>query len=168
MVILAPTSVDDAILGIPRRLTSACAFSEAYKAPPLGSYVGCSSSGFEVDLVGRVLAKPLRTVNSIPPKLRLGCARVFLQTLDVVLACPSDISVWVQVQLLILPYSVLGAFLPKNRGEQRSGMREPCQFDNISSVGHALTNYTSMSTILSRWGTKQVSILILIVRGSIL
>ena len=76
--------------------------------------------------------KPHRTVKSIPPKLRLGFARVFLQALDTVLACPSDISV--RVQLLILPCCVLGTFLPKNRAECRSGMRECCQFDSISSA----------------------------------
>ena len=98
----------------------------------MGSSVGCSSSGFDVVLLGRVLSKPLWTVKSFPPKICLGCARVFLQTLDVVLACPSDISAW--VQLLILPYYVLGIFFPKNRGERRSGMREGCQFDSISSA----------------------------------
>ena len=60
-VILSPTSVNVS--------------SEAYEAPPLGSSAGCSCSGFDVELLGRVLLKPLRTVKSIPPKLHLGVLR---------------------------------------------------------------------------------------------
>ena len=79
-----------------------------------------------------VFFKPLRTVKSILPKLRLGFSTMFLQALYMVLACPSDEFAW--VQLLILPCCVLGTFLPKKESERRSGMRERCQFDSISNV----------------------------------
>lgn len=98
----------------------------------MDSSIRCSSSGFDVDFLERVLLKPLQTVKSISPKLRLRCARVFLQTLDAFLACPNDISAW--VQLLILHIVFGGTFLPKNKGEHRSDIRERCQFDSISSV----------------------------------
>lgn len=128
-VTLSPSLGDVSIHCIPRPLVSTCVpCVGAEPSPPLGFGI----SGFNVDLLGQVFLKPFRTVKSIPSKLRLGFARVFLQALDVVLACPRDVSAW--VQLLILPCCVLGTFLPKTRSERRSSMRERCQFDSISKA----------------------------------
>ena len=115
--------------GIPCPLTSVrvpCVFDMALL---LGSSSGFLNTSFDVDILGSVFLTPLQTVKSIPPKLRLGFARVFLQTLDMVIACPCDVFAW--VQLLILPCCVLSTFLPKTRTEQYSRMRERCQVDHI-------------------------------------
>ena len=64
-------------------------------AAPLDSVNGCFSSGFDIDLLGCVFPKSFGTVKIIPPKRRLGFARVFLQALDAVLASSNDISTWV-------------------------------------------------------------------------
>ena len=100
-VVLAPALDDDAIYGIPRPLVPASVSSVANAAPTMGCSTGYLSPGFDVDLLGRVFLKPFQTVKSIPPKLRLGFARVFLQALDAVLTYPSEVSSW--IQLLILP-----------------------------------------------------------------
>ncbi|PWA52803.1 hypothetical protein CTI12_AA449230 [Artemisia annua] len=85
---------------------------------------------YDLTLLDRVFAKKLRTVKCIPPRARLGFAKLFRGMLDKVLACPGDLSAW--VQLLILPACVLTAFVPTNRAQRRSGERERCQLDSIS------------------------------------
>ncbi|PWA82649.1 Chromo domain-like protein [Artemisia annua] len=85
---------------------------------------------FDIDLLSRVFSKKLRTVKCIPPRLRLGFAKIFRSALDKVLACPGDLSVW--VQLLILPCCVLTTFVPINKAQRRSSERERCQFESIS------------------------------------
>ncbi|GKF34788.1 hypothetical protein Tco_0107988, partial [Tanacetum coccineum] len=85
---------------------------------------------FDINLLNRIFSKNLRTVKCIPPRLRLGFAKLFCSALDKVLGSPGDMSVW--VQLLILPCCVLSTFVPSNRAQQRSGERERCQFECIS------------------------------------
>ncbi|PWA64211.1 hypothetical protein CTI12_AA346090 [Artemisia annua] len=88
------------------------------------------SSCFDINLLDRFFAKKLHTVKCIPPRLRLGFAKLFRCALDNVLARPNDLSVW--VQLLILPGCVLSTFVPTNRAQRRSVERERCQFEGIS------------------------------------
>ncbi|KAL8121383.1 hypothetical protein AgCh_018206 [Apium graveolens] len=73
---------------------------------PSGGVVGLDSISFDVDLLDNAL--------------------------DKVLACPTDLSSW--VQLLILPCCTLSSFVPSNRAQRRSGERERCQFEHISST----------------------------------
>ena len=73
-VIPAPSFADDAIHGISRPLTSLCAPCVIDMAPPVGSSSGCITTSFDVELLGRVFLKPLRTVKSIP----LSCASTLL------------------------------------------------------------------------------------------
>ena len=101
--------------------------SVADEAPSLGSSIGCISPTFDVNLLERVVFKPFRTVKSMPFKFLLG----FL-ALDAVVTCPSDDSS--RLQLHILPYCVLVPFFAKNRSERRSGSREQCQSDSISTI----------------------------------
>lgn len=67
MVILAPTSNDVVIYGIPRPSVASDVPSMADEAPSLGS-----SSSFDVDLLGRVFLKPFRTIKSFPPNYVLA------------------------------------------------------------------------------------------------
>ncbi|GJR22593.1 hypothetical protein Tco_0971120 [Tanacetum coccineum] len=92
--------------------------------------LGVESICFDINLLSRVFSKKLRTVKCIPPRLRLGFAKLFCGALDNVLVNPGDLSVW--VQLLILPCCVLSTFVPTNRAQRRSGERERCQFESIS------------------------------------
>jgi hypothetical protein len=85
---------------------------------------------YDLALLDQVFAKKLRTVKCIPTRARLGFAKIFRRALDKVLACPGDLSAW--VQLLILPPCVLTTFVPTNRAQRRSGERERCQLDGIS------------------------------------
>ncbi|GJR09741.1 RNA-directed DNA polymerase, eukaryota, reverse transcriptase zinc-binding domain protein [Tanacetum coccineum] len=86
--------------------------------------LGVESICFDINLLSRVFSKKLRTVKCIPPRLRLGFAKLFCGALDNVLVNPGDLSVW--VQLLILPCCVLSTFVPTNRAQRRSGEREQC------------------------------------------
>ncbi|PWA62507.1 hypothetical protein CTI12_AA360760 [Artemisia annua] len=90
------------------------------------------SACFDINLLSRVFSKKLHTVKCIPPRLRLGFAKLFRNALDNVLACPGDLSVW--VQLIILPSCVLSTFVPTNRAQRRTGERERCQFECISQA----------------------------------
>ncbi|KAL8127113.1 hypothetical protein AgCh_014143 [Apium graveolens] len=99
---------------------------------PSGGVVGLDSISFDVDLLDKFLSSQRRTVKCIPSKLRLGFARIFLSALDKVLACPADLSSW--VQLLILPCCTLSSFVPSNRAQRRSGERERRQLEHISSA----------------------------------
>ncbi|GJY65899.1 putative reverse transcriptase domain-containing protein [Tanacetum coccineum] len=92
--------------------------------------LGVESICFDINLLSRVFSKKMRTVKCIPPRLRLGFAKIFCSALDNVLVNPGDLSVW--VQLLILPCCVLSTFVPTNRAQRRSGERERCQFECIS------------------------------------
>ncbi|PWA91448.1 hypothetical protein CTI12_AA093400 [Artemisia annua] len=92
--------------------------------------LGIEPTCFDIDLLSSVFSKKLRTVKCIPPRLRLGFAKIFRSALDKVIACPGDLSVW--VQLLILPCCVLTTLMPTNRAQRRSGERERCQFESIS------------------------------------
>ena len=140
VVVLAPSFNDVAICGIPTpsRLVLTGAVSDSVGSSGVGGAVGPVASSvrsgdpfcFDFDLIDRVFAKKMRTVKCIPPKLRLGFARIFLSALDKVLACSGDLSAW--VQLLILPCCVLTTFEPANRAQRRSGERARCQFDCIS------------------------------------
>ncbi|PWA81068.1 hypothetical protein CTI12_AA191930 [Artemisia annua] len=96
--------------------------------------LGVEPTCFDIDLLSRVFSNKLHTVKCIPPRLRLGFAKIFCCALDKVLACPGDLSVW--VQLLILPCCVLTTFVPSNRAQRRSGERERCQFVCISQAIH--------------------------------
>lgn len=102
----------------------------SFEACPQVLLAGDVPVGFDISLLDRVFSKKLRTVKSIPPKLRPSFAKVFLIALDLVLARPGDLSSW--VQLLVLPCCILCSFLPKNKSEGRSGVRQRCQFDSIS------------------------------------
>ena len=84
---------------------------------------------YDLTLLDRVFSKKLRTVKRIPPRARLGFAKLFRGALDKVIACPGDLSAW--VQLLILPSCVLSTFVPTNRAQRRSGERKRCQLDSI-------------------------------------
>ncbi|KAL8103791.1 hypothetical protein AgCh_028116 [Apium graveolens] len=99
---------------------------------PSGGVVGLDSISFDVDLLDKFLSSQRCMVKCIPSKLRLGFARIFLSALDKVLACAADLSSW--VQLLILPCCTLSSFVPSNRAQRRSGERERCQFEHISSA----------------------------------
>ena len=106
-VVSSPSLDDVAIHGITHPIVPAYASGVVDEAPFLGPSIGCLSSGFDVDLLDRVFLKPFRAVKSIPPKLRLGFARIFLHAFDAVLACPSDVSSWVQLLVFFVVFWVL-------------------------------------------------------------
>lgn len=87
-------------------------------------------SNFDLNLLDRVFTKKLRTVKCIPPRARLGFAKLFRRMMDKVLARQGDLSAW--VQLFILPSCVLSTFVPTNRAQRRTGERERCHLDSIS------------------------------------
>ncbi|PWA64162.1 hypothetical protein CTI12_AA347150 [Artemisia annua] len=144
-VVLAPSFDDVAIYGIPVPPRPVLNTVEGIVEPvgTLATYefvvegsasvmssLGVESTCFDINLLDRVFSRKLRTVKCIPPRLRLGFAKLFRSALDKVLASPGDLSMW--VQLLILPCCVLSTFVPTNRAQRRSGERERCQFDCIS------------------------------------
>nr|GEZ97617.1 hypothetical protein [Tanacetum cinerariifolium] len=143
VVVLAPSFDEVTIYGIPVPPKPGLSVVDcttvgslrAYKAIVDGDNsqvpsLGVESICFDIDLLSRVFSKKLRTVKCIPPRLRLGFAKLFCSVLNNVLGSPGDISVW--VQLLILPCCVLSAFVPTNRAQRRSGERERCQLEHIS------------------------------------
>ena len=82
-------------------------------AAPMMTSLGAESTCFDVNLLNRLFSKKIRTMKCIPPKARLGFAKLFRSALDMVLARRGDLSAW--VQLLILPACVLSTFVPTNR-----------------------------------------------------
>ncbi|GJV17233.1 hypothetical protein Tco_1362556 [Tanacetum coccineum] len=97
---------------------------------------GVESICFDINLLGLVFSKKLCTFKRIPPRLRLGFAKIFHSALDNVLICPGDLSAW--VQLLILPCCALSSFVPTNRAQPRSSERYRCQYECIS---HAILRW---------------------------
>ncbi|GJW81674.1 hypothetical protein Tco_0145649 [Tanacetum coccineum] len=127
VVILAPSCDVVAIHGIP--------------VPPRPDFsrvplTGVESICFDINLLGRVFLKKLCMFKRIPPRLRLGFAKIFRSALDNVLVCPRDLSAW--VQLLILPCCALSTFVPTNRAQPRSSERYRCQYECIS---HAILRW---------------------------
>ena len=70
---LSPFFDDDAIHGIPCLLTLVRVPSVGDMALPLGSFNGCLTTSFNVDLLEHVFIKPLRAVKSCALAL-LGCS----------------------------------------------------------------------------------------------
>ncbi|KAL8157996.1 hypothetical protein AgCh_002631 [Apium graveolens] len=89
---------------------------------PSGGVVRLDSISFDMDLFNKFRSSKKCTVKCISSKLRLGCARIFLSAFYKVLACPADLSSW--VQLLILACCTLSSFVPSNRAQRWSGERE--------------------------------------------
>ena len=144
-VVLAPSFDELAIHGIPMPLRPGMNIVKDYV---IGGSVGTSvgdkigegsgsevplldaESSFDINLLDRVFSMKICTVKCIPPRARLGFAKIFREALDKVLARPGDLSAW--VQLVILPSCVLSTYVPTNRAQRRSGERERHQLDSIT------------------------------------
>jgi hypothetical protein len=94
--------------------------------------------GFDLHLLDALLSKGLHTVKSIPPKCRLGFARVLKGALDKVICTPEDISCW--VRLLVMPLCLLKTFCPRSNMECRSAFKRQRQEEYIANA-------------ISSWGT---------------
>ncbi|KAK9725554.1 hypothetical protein RND81_05G153200 [Saponaria officinalis] len=94
--------------------------------------VGVEPVGWTISLLDRLFSLRLRSVKSIPPKCRLGFARVLKGALDGVAASPGDLSCW--IRLFVLPLCILKTFSLRSNLECRTAVRRQRQEESITSA----------------------------------